>query len=90
MNKNVRNAVKGPCAASLKAGAKWRRRRAVMAGAGSLLMLFSVSAYPEVNVSYTYDALGRISSIVYTDGTKTSTVTYAYDASGNRTSVVAK
>lgn len=38
-------------------------------------------------VSYTYDALGRIASVVYSNGTSTTTVSYAYDAAGNRTSV---
>ncbi|MFC0397633.1 RHS repeat domain-containing protein [Paraburkholderia rhizosphaerae] len=38
--------------------------------------------------TYTYDALGRLTKVVYTDGSKTSTVTYNYDAAGNRTSVV--
>jgi YD repeat-containing protein len=38
-------------------------------------------------VNYTYDALGRIASVVYSNGTSTTTVSYAYDAAGNRTSV---
>jgi len=33
---------------------------------------------------YTYDALGRLQSVQYQNGT---TVTYAYDAAGNRTQV---
>jgi YD repeat-containing protein len=40
------------------------------------------------SANYTYDALGRLTKVVYTDGAKTSTITYTYDASGNRTSVV--
>jgi YD repeat-containing protein len=39
------------------------------------------------SVSYSYDALGRLASTVYTDGTSTTTITYSYDAAGNRTSV---
>lgn len=57
---------------------------------GSLLIMFSASAHSEINASYTYDAMGRLVSAVYTDGTKSTTVTYSYDASGNRTSVIAK
>lgn len=41
------------------------------------------------SVSYTYDALGRLASTVYSDGTSTTTITYSYDAAGNRTSVAA-
>jgi uncharacterized protein RhaS with RHS repeats len=37
------------------------------------------------SVSYSYDALGRLASAVYTDGS--ATITYSYDAAGNRTSV---
>ena len=39
------------------------------------------------SVSYSYDALGRLASAVYTDGSATTTITYSYDAAGNRTSV---
>jgi YD repeat-containing protein len=39
------------------------------------------------SVSYSYDALGRLASAVYTDGSTTTTITYSYDAAGNRTSV---
>jgi YD repeat-containing protein len=39
------------------------------------------------SVSYSYDALGRLASAVYADGTSTTTITYSYDAAGNRTSV---
>jgi YD repeat-containing protein len=66
------------------------RRRASHLLAGWMLMIASVAAHPETSASYTYDALGRLISVVYTDGTKTTTVTYSYDASGNRTSLVAK
>jgi YD repeat-containing protein len=33
---------------------------------------------------YTYDALGRLSSVTYSNG---KTITYTYDAAGNRTQV---
>ncbi|VTU24210.1 YD repeat (two copies) [Variovorax sp. PBL-H6] len=39
------------------------------------------------SVSYSYDALGRLASTVYSDGSATTTITYSYDAAGNRTSV---
>jgi hypothetical protein len=70
-------------------GARRRPSALAMIVAGCLVM-FSAAAFAEVNVSYTYDTMGRIASIVYTDGTKTTTVTYTYDASGNRTGVVTK
>jgi uncharacterized protein RhaS with RHS repeats len=57
---------------------------------GCVLLFTSAAAYCETSASYTYDALGRIVSIVYTDGVKTTTVTYSYDASGNRASMVVK
>jgi YD repeat-containing protein len=43
-------------------------------------------AEPRKNImTFTYDNLGRLVTIVYFDG---KTVTYMYDACGNRTSVV--
>ncbi|VTU36703.1 YD repeat (two copies) [Variovorax sp. PBL-H6] len=41
------------------------------------------------SVSYSYDALGRLASAVYSDGASTTTITYSYDAAGNRSSVAA-
>jgi YD repeat-containing protein len=41
------------------------------------------------SVSYSYDALGRLATAVYTDGTSTTTITYSYDAAGNRSSIAA-
>lgn len=69
---------------------KKRKGDLISTTAGCLLLMFSAAAYSETNASYTYDVMGRVVSIVYTDGTKTTTVTYNYDASGNRTSVVVK
>jgi len=40
------------------------------------------------SVSYGYDALGRLASAVFSNGTSTTSITYSYDAAGNRTSVV--
>lgn len=39
------------------------------------------------SVNYTYDPLGRLATLVYSNGVTTTTVTYTYDAAGNRTSV---
>ncbi|MET3228370.1 UNVERIFIED_ORG: uncharacterized protein RhaS with RHS repeats [Burkholderia sp. 1263] len=51
------------------------------------MLACSASAY-SADANYTYDALGRLTKVAYTDGVKTTTVTYSYDAAGNRTSVV--
>jgi len=40
------------------------------------------------SVNYSYDALGRLASAVYSNGSATTTITYAYDAAGNRSSVL--
>lgn len=40
------------------------------------------------SAQYSYDTLGRVIKVVYTDGSKTTTIVYSYDASGNRASVV--
>jgi len=58
--------------------------------AAACLLMLPAAAHSEMNATYTYDALGRLVSVVYTDGSKTTTVTYNYDASGNRSSVVVK
>lgn len=55
--------------------------------AASSFLLFGMVSHAG-SVSFTYDALGRIASAVYSDGTLTTTITYSYDAAGNRTSVV--
>ena len=36
------------------------------------------------NATYTYDTIGRVTSVTYENGT---TITYTYDAAGNRTNV---
>ena len=34
------------------------------------------------SVSFTYDALGRLASTVYSNGSSTTTITYSYDQIG--------
>jgi len=52
----------------------------------ALLLSSTVSHAGTVN--YTYDSLGRVTRVVYTVGSTTTTITYSYDAAGNRTSKV--
>lgn len=52
------------------------------------LVVFSSPASAVNTVSYTYDTLGRVSQINYSDGTKTMIVKYGYDVAGNRTYVI--
>jgi len=63
-------------------------RFALSIAAGAALFALSPSAHSASTDDYTYDALGRVTKIAYSDGVKTTTVTYSYDATGNRTSVV--
>ncbi len=63
-------------------------RFALSAAAGAALLALSPSACAASTDDYTYDTLGRVTKITYSDGVKTTTVTYSYDATGNRTSVV--
>jgi hypothetical protein len=63
-----------------------RKLRALMAS--GVLMMFSAVAYSASSATYTYDALGRLTKVAYSDGVKTTTITYSYDAAGNRASVV--
>lgn len=51
-----------------------------------LLMLGGLAAHAG-SVSYSYDALGRLATVIYNNGTATTTISYSYDAAGNRTSV---
>lgn len=48
-------------------------------------VMFTSPAHAAETVTYTYDALGRLTSVTYSNG---ATVTYTYDAAGNRTAVV--
>lgn len=53
--------------------------------AGLLALVLAATGIARAGTdSYTYDALGRLASVTYADG---STVTYTYDAAGNRTAV---
>lgn len=52
------------------------------------LLTLSTVTFAASNANYTYDALGRLTKVAYSDGVKTTTVTYSYDTAGNRTSVV--
>ena len=61
--------------------------RTVLAAGLCAVALAAVPAHAG-SVSYSYDALGRLASAVYTDGSTTTTITYSYDPGGNRTSVV--
>lgn len=48
-------------------------------------VLLSEQAFSAENVSYAYDALGRLITVTYGKGEK---ITYTYDAAGNRTQLV--
>jgi YD repeat-containing protein len=52
-----------------------------------LLAMWCAQSAPAGTVSYSYDSLGRVTTVVYSDGTTTKTIRYSYDANGNRTSV---
>ena len=52
--------------------------------AGASAFALSREAFAQ-DVTYTYDALGRITTVTYPNG---ATITYAYDPAGNRTQVV--
>lgn len=71
-----------------------RPRFAVRAGRKSMLKRIGIGvlalaglAAHAGSVSYAYDALGRLATVVYNNGTSTTTIAYSYDAAGNRTSV---
>ncbi len=58
-------------------------RRGICFAAGLACLL--ILASPSVAIQYTYDALNRLTAVVYDDG---ATITYGYDAAGNRLSRV--
>jgi YD repeat-containing protein len=47
----------------------------------ALLTMIAAPAHAS-GITYTYDALGRVITLTYDNGTQ---ITYAYDAAGNRT-----
>jgi len=63
---------------------KCRSWKANAIGAASALALFCAISADAQSIQYTYDALGRVTSVVYADG---SSVAYQYDSAGNRTAV---
>lgn len=56
----------------------------ILAGTCGAALLSSRSTAFADTVSYTYDALGRVSTVTYSNG---ATISYAYDAAGNRTTL---
>lgn len=61
--------------------------RYARAAAAGMLALLAVATLPAQagSATHTYDSLGRLSKVTYSNGT---VVTYTYDAAGNRTTVV--
>ncbi len=51
---------------------------------GTVITLAATVAFAG-SVTYTYDSLGRLSNVTYSNGV---VITYSYDAAGNRTSFV--
>jgi len=51
---------------------------------GTVITLAATVAFAG-SVIYTYDSLGRLSNVTYSNGV---VITYSYDAAGNRTSFV--
>ncbi|RYF76367.1 MAG: hypothetical protein EOO22_02280 [Comamonadaceae bacterium] len=53
--------------------------------AATVLGAFSAQAG---SIAYSYDSLGRLAAVVFSNGGATTTIAYRYDAAGNRTSVI--
>ncbi len=51
----------------------------------ALIVLGAVVSASANPTTYTYDTLGRVSTVTYPNGT---VVTYTYDPAGNRTTVI--
>jgi YD repeat-containing protein len=77
-----------PLGASRSGAVHGKTRRAMSIAAGIALLSFSVSAFAASSANYTYDAMGRLTKVTYSDDGETTTISYSYDAAGNRTSVV--
>ena len=56
-------------------------KRALISAAAFLVIAMATPSHAS-GIAYTYDALGRLITLTYDNGTK---ITYAYDAAGNRT-----
>ena len=62
--------------------------RILVGAAAALSVAFAAgAALANSTTSYSYDALGRLSSVTYVNGATTYTVSYTYDAAGNRTAM---
>ena len=77
----VKAVLPGPMPALPSATRRRFRRRSLALAIATALASTTAAASP-VTISYTYDALGRVTGATYSDGTG---VMYAYDAAGNRT-----
>jgi YD repeat-containing protein len=67
----------------------WRKPSGAVRALGLMTCAALLAAAAHAgSVSHTYDALGRVATVVYNNGTTTTTIKYSYDAAGNRTSVV--
>lgn len=51
----------------------------------ALVLGTAAHATPAITATYSYDGVGRLVSVVYSDG---HSITYSYDPAGNRTEVV--
>lgn len=63
-------------------------RKGARTAAACALMLLALAGMPAAqagSAAHTYDSLGRLSKITYSNGT---VITYTYDAAGNRSAVV--
>ena len=66
-----------------------RLRCLLLSGAASAGLLWSGIASASATIAYTYDALGRLVTVIDDNGPAAKAVSlYAYDAAGNRQSVV--
>lgn len=57
----------------------------ISVAASAFACLLWTQAATAGSTAYTYDAVGRVTSVQYSNG---ASITYAYDTAGNRTSTV--
>ena len=62
-----------------------RRTMRILVLATAAALFVSAPTIASAATTYTYDTLGRLSSVTYDNG---KTIVYTYDAAGNRTQVV--